>query len=240
MSVIAAALKHMLASGMPHDAIVEAVAEMEVNLASAERNALEKRRAADRERQAKHRAGNVMSRDKRDKRDIAPSPKKPPLEPPKNTPHPPVSVSERARARVESDWPEDFKEQAWAAYGKKVDRSASLAKLDEVRRSGTVTWPELLAGIVRQAGNVEPQFRPSLERWLKRKKWADEFPVGPPPSESRSVNGSRYPPAKAPTVHDVARRLEAEHNTGVWDDDEPKMFGGYGNQADPYPPRLLS
>lgn len=51
MSAIAVALKHMLAAGMPHDAIVSAVAEMEAGIAVDE--VAERRRAYDRERKRK-------------------------------------------------------------------------------------------------------------------------------------------------------------------------------------------
>lgn len=49
MSVIAAALKHMLAAGLPHDQIVQAVADMEAASGGADPVA-ERRRAYDRER----------------------------------------------------------------------------------------------------------------------------------------------------------------------------------------------
>jgi len=56
MSVIAAALKHMLAAGMQHDAIVAAVAEMEAGIQKDEQ--AERRRAADRERKRAKRPRN--------------------------------------------------------------------------------------------------------------------------------------------------------------------------------------
>ncbi|WP_085035191.1 HNH endonuclease [Ensifer aridi] len=53
MSVIATALKHMLAAGMDPDAIVAAVAEMEREMAPAVERAAEKRREWDLERKRK-------------------------------------------------------------------------------------------------------------------------------------------------------------------------------------------
>ena len=70
--IIAAALKHMLAAGMDHDAIVAAVADMEAN---APKDAqAERKRAADRDRLREKRL-RAMSRDTGDKGDMV-SPKK--------------------------------------------------------------------------------------------------------------------------------------------------------------------
>lgn len=55
MSVIAAALKHMLAAGLPHDRIVAAVAEMEAAIPKAE-SPEERRRRVSRESSARFRA----------------------------------------------------------------------------------------------------------------------------------------------------------------------------------------
>lgn len=51
MAVIASALKHMLAAGMPHDAIVAAVAEMEAQIVDVQ---AERRRAIDSLRKQKN------------------------------------------------------------------------------------------------------------------------------------------------------------------------------------------
>lgn len=58
--MIAEALRHMLAAGMPHDAIVAAVADMEASIKVTDPVA-DKRRAYDRERKAKERAEAAMS-----------------------------------------------------------------------------------------------------------------------------------------------------------------------------------
>lgn len=92
VSVIASALKHMLAAGMPHDAIVSAIAEMEANIARDP--VAEKRRAYDRIRRREeraaakadmstgHRRTSSESADTADNADIAPSPAPSPLLPP--------------------------------------------------------------------------------------------------------------------------------------------------------------
>lgn len=65
MSVIAAALKHMLAANMPHEAIIAAVEDMERGLQTDDQ--AERRRAADRERQRERRLR--ISADSADKAD---------------------------------------------------------------------------------------------------------------------------------------------------------------------------
>jgi len=65
MSVIAAALKHMLAANMPHDAILRAVEDMEAGLQKDEQ--AERRRESDRERKRAKRLRN--SADSTDKTD---------------------------------------------------------------------------------------------------------------------------------------------------------------------------
>lgn len=69
MSVIAAAVRHMLASGMNHDAIVTAVAEMEAAMPLRQEidPAVARKRAADRERM---RAKREVARQSRDNGDI--------------------------------------------------------------------------------------------------------------------------------------------------------------------------
>lgn len=56
MSAIATALKHMLAAGMPHDAIVAAVAEMEAALTPSVDPRVARKRERDRDRMAAYRA----------------------------------------------------------------------------------------------------------------------------------------------------------------------------------------
>lgn len=91
-----------------------------------------------------------------------------------------------SRARA-PDWPEDYGQVAWEAYGKKVDRKASILALDRLAGSGSVAWDVFIGAVQRQAQTVEPQFRPSLERYIKRERWTDSQP--PPSPNGRD----RYP-----------------------------------------------
>lgn len=113
MSVIASALKHMLAAGMPADAIVAAVAEMEASLAHDP--VAEKRRAYDRERKRVSRSNMSTghppeSADIADKADtppsLSPSPLLPPdpQQPPAPIPTPAMGTPARKGTRLAEDW----------------------------------------------------------------------------------------------------------------------------------------
>lgn len=105
---------------------------------------------------------------------------------------------------VLSDWPADYREQVWQAYGQRREKKVSMAALDKLKASGALPWQDLIQAIHRQAESVEPQFRPSLERWIKREKWTDEHP---PPANGRPVNGH---PVNCEDVLAVLARRQAE------------------------------
>lgn len=84
-------------------------------------------------------------------------------------------------------WPSDYRDQVWERYGKKVDKAPGMAALDGLHRADRVGWTEFIDGIDRQARSVEPKFRPSLERFIKRQKWTDQQP------EEEARNGSGSP-----------------------------------------------
>lgn len=81
---------------------------------------------------------------------------------------------ERDRPRKHA-WPDDYRDDVWSAYGKPVEKKAGMQALDGLYRSDSVDYTELIEGIRRQAAEVpDPQFRPSLERFIKREKWTDQ------------------------------------------------------------------
>jgi hypothetical protein len=99
---------------------------------------------------------------------------------------------ERARERAResaSDWPDDFASQIWEAYGQGREKKVSMQALLELKRSRKVPWQVFLDGVKRQAENVEVQYRPSLQRFIKREKWCDEYTptsaTGPPQQPSQ-------------------------------------------------------
>ena len=98
MSVIATALKHMLAAGMPHDAIVAAVAEMEAGMAVDE--VAERRRAYDRERKRKIKSGGIPVESADSAECSEPSLSRPPNE---NNSNPPTHTHENINTRAKAD-----------------------------------------------------------------------------------------------------------------------------------------
>lgn len=175
---------------------------LEIGRMAANQDAIAKRRTDDAARQAKRRSRHVTSQDITGHHadalplDGPPAPNPtPPL-----IPHP-ESESERERAREPSDWPDDFAPQVWEAYGQGREKKVSMQALLELKRSRKVPWQVFLDGIRRQAENVEVQFRPSLQRFIKREKWLDEYTptaaTGPPQQAAQRslslvhVNGSQ-------------------------------------------------
>lgn len=98
VSAIATALKHMLAAGMPHDAIVAAVAEMEAGMAVDE--VAERRRAYDRERKRNKKSGGIPVESADSAECAEPALSRPPNEINSN---PPTHTPENNTARVKAD-----------------------------------------------------------------------------------------------------------------------------------------
>jgi hypothetical protein len=141
--------------------------------------------------------------------------------------------SESEDARDPAEWPDDFREQAWQAYGQGREKKVSIQALVDLKRSGKVPWDQFLAGILRQAENVEPQFRPSLQRFIKREKWLDEYLDRPDGRQQsfRPVNGERA--HVSPHRGSVAAELRAQIEADLLRTDE-----GEGVRAQPL--RLVS
>lgn len=98
------------------------------------------------------------------------------------------SVPARAHA-----WPDGFEGIVWEAYGKKAEKKVSIAALVALYRADQLAFDALMQGIRRQAAHVPSNFRPSLERFIKREKWTDEYPERPPdgpPGRRPSFGGS--------------------------------------------------
>lgn len=142
MSTIAVALKHMLAAGMPHDAIVAAVEEMESSITPA--------RSKGAERQARYRERHKASQSVTSDENVTPTPfPSPPnennLPPPTHTPE---NITTRAKAEI---FPRpDFAEpQLWRDFlaNRKTKRLTNTAaahdKLlrDIDRESARTGWP---------------------------------------------------------------------------------------------------
>jgi hypothetical protein len=90
----------------------------------------------------------------------------------------------RCRARAD-DWPEDFGDQFWQAYPRKTEKLAAMRKLASIRKSGIVTFTDLMAGVQSiRAAKTDPQFTKHPTTWLNAGCWADETQPG-------GTNGNR-------------------------------------------------
>lgn len=166
MTAIATALKHMLAAGMPHDAIIAAVAEMEAAMPVAVDPVADRRREYDRARKREERSVARMSAesggrpvDSADKADIDPLP----LPPNDNNSNPPTPAPEnntprvKAEAHVAAWWgwrvkhpfpkPHWATEELWADFltnRKRKDLSSTKSAHDKLLRD--------VAALVAQTG----------------------------------------------------------------------------------------
>lgn len=98
----------------------------------------------------------------------------------------------RSLVRVDNDWPKDFRERVWQAYPRKIGKYAAFRKLEAIRKSGSVTFAKLMAGLERYAAatrNTEIRYIAHPATWLGQGRWEDE-PVaiaqGPPRAQPQS------------------------------------------------------
>lgn len=184
MSVIATALKHMLAAGMPADAIVAAVEAMEAEMpAVIAVDPRDQKLAMQRDRQARYQERKRQkASDERqcpsehvndDAPDVRPHPlpSSPPAPPQLPTPAP-ECITTRARK-------DDGFDQFWDAYPRKVGKDAARrAYAAAVRRLDDPDAPAIiLVGVGRsRSGWTDPQFIPHPTTWLNQGRYADEPP----------------------------------------------------------------
>ncbi len=178
MSAIAAAVKHMLAAGMPHDAIVQAVADMEAAMTAPRDPVAERKRERDRVRMAQKRSDSrATSRESSDKGDTPPPPSFPPEPPQTPTPTRESISSREERAREEAGF-----ERFWSAYPRKVGKA-------DARKAFAKAWRKLppfdedlilSGGLERaKAAWTDAQFIPHAATWLNGERWTDEPTVIP-------------------------------------------------------------
>lgn len=172
MSVIATALKHMLAAGLPADAIVAAVAEMEAAAASAVPPTLARKRERDRQRmqrvRADSRATSCESHDSDDTLSLPPSPQ---------TPQPPTHTRECVSTGTRET--ADF-EVFWEAYPNRVAKPAARKAFAKARPK-VADVEVLIAAVERQRDWDAWQrgFIPHPATWLNQERWTDEQPQSP-------------------------------------------------------------
>jgi hypothetical protein len=88
-------------------------------------------------------------------------------------------------AAAVDDWPENYGDLFWEAYPRKEEKISAMKKLATIRKSGIVTFADLIAGVKRYcAQQREPQFTKQPTAWLNKGCWADEHQTG-------TTNGQR-------------------------------------------------
>lgn len=126
---------------------------------------------------------------------------------------PPTSSIPSARSLAD-DWPEDFGDLVWKAYPRKTEKLSAMRKLAQIRKSGVVTFADLLAGVQRYAASVaktEMQFIKQLTAWLNAGRWTDEAAAlvrstGPPRNGAQGFESLFQQPETTPD--DLAPRSE--------------------------------
>ena len=84
-------------------------------------------------------------------------------------------------AAAVDDWPKDFGDLFWEAYPKKTEKISAMKKLAIVRKSGIVTFADVMAGVKRYATavtNSDPKYTKHPTSWLNAGCWADETQPG--------------------------------------------------------------
>lgn len=107
--------------------------------------------------------------------------------------------SSRAVA-LDDGWPENFGDLFWQAYPRKTEKLSAMKKLATVRKSGVVTWPDLLAGVNRYAAavkNNDPKFTKHPTTWLNAGCWADETQPGADHGQRHHTGQQQRRPASA-------------------------------------------
>lgn len=137
MSIIAAALKHMLASGMPHDAIVAAVADMEAAAAP-----VLPVRTSGAERQARYRARKASQSVTSDVTSVTVTDQVPPKKETSPTPPKEKTTPSQSETNVSSKTPRAALETVLDA-----DRAGQVIEhRQRIRKPLTIRAAELLAG----------------------------------------------------------------------------------------------
>ena len=77
-------------------------------------------------------------------------------------------------------WPPDYDQQFRRLYPRKENMKQAVERLGRIRKSGTVSWATIIAGIENLKGR-ELKYTPHPSTWLNNARWEDE-PIKPKPS----------------------------------------------------------
>jgi uncharacterized protein YdaU (DUF1376 family) len=136
-----------------------------------------------------------------------------------------------------SDWPDDFRERFWEAYPRKTEKKSAMAKLEAIRKSGSVPWAKFIDGISRYRDHVvgsEERYIKHPTTWLNKGCWDDEHLQQKPASENRSNPAANATPTRDSAIiagmgRALQRRREARIANGSGSSDvcgHPCASGG--------------
>jgi hypothetical protein len=213
MSVIAAALRELMAAGLAGEPLVEAIGRIEESLPKDIDIQAERRRERDRIRKAnlrKSTESTVISADSAETAEtpssspssVPPSPITPSSLPPST---PPTTGSLRSLAQIgreTSTWPADYRQQFWNKYPRKKAKRAAFKVLDRIKAAGEATFEQIMAGI-EKIPLGEPVFIKHPATWLNGACWDDEIL----PGEQNGHRGSRPLQDDSKSISRAAGRL---------------------------------
>src|ERR1700681_1282280 len=83
------------------------------------------------------------------------------------------------RASPMSDWPDDYQEQFWKLYPRRIAKAHCMKALDKVKKQG-VPWEKIVMAIAAYSVWLnDPCWRPEAKHpatWLNAGCWDDELP----------------------------------------------------------------
>lgn len=182
--MLAAALRELMAAGLTGEGLISALERIEAS------SMPEKPRSKHAEAQARYAAKQRSAlismddhSDQPDHSDAAPpsqvSPSSSPSTPtPITTPSSPSPSSLRSDS-LESDFPEDYRQQFWTLYPRKVGKKAAVRRVELVHRSREISWSEFVAAIGR-IDTKDPKFIPHPATWLTQGRYLDQIGSSPP------------------------------------------------------------
>lgn len=208
MSVIATALKHLMAAGVTGDALIAAVADIEASMVPArhEPTSDEKRRArnakyyqAKKEREAEETERLKASENRLVGAETSESSETLSLPSSPQTPQLPTHtrrVSSRTRKAARFD-------EFWRLYPSKVGKKAAVTAYDRAIAEIDADDPEetIIAGLRRALpGWSSGRFIPNPATWLNQGRWDDE--------PAKATVTALAPPAPPPSADDIAARWD--------------------------------
>ena len=105
----------------------------------------------------------------------------------------PEPSQEPRRKRRSTTWPDDYRQQFYGLYPKKVDRKDTFKKLDKIFDEDKVEFETIMAGLRRYIASVADQERRFIMGpcvFLNGERWDDEFEVirrSPPPRKGFAI-----------------------------------------------------